>query len=160
MWRRPIVAPVSLPSINGLVDVVLLDGEVFPSRIEEAAGRLLTVAEPQGIHTVDIPSVGSPLELAWVGEQRRQAVDVRVKGFTKEQPARWRLEAIGAVRLQSRRNYVRGGGGETVELQSDAAGMVLGRVVDMSEGGLRCRVREDRVGRDQEVTVRVRLGSE
>jgi PilZ domain len=150
---------VSLPLINGLVDVVLLDGAVFPSRVEDAAGRVLVVATPMGIHSADVPKLGSSLELAWIADRRRKAVDVKLSALTKEQPPRWRLEALGPVRLQSRRNYVRGGGGETVELDTGSA-TVLGRVVDMSEGGLRCRVRENQVRREEVVSVRVRLGGD
>ena len=145
-----------LPPINSLIDLVFLDGEIFMSRVEDHVGRLMTVAAPYG---VDVPAIGSLLEIAWVNGDRRQAVDMRLSGITKEQPPRWQLEVVGSVRLCTRRHYVRGGGGEGVELTKDDL-PCASKVIDMSEGGVRCRVREDRFYHDDRVGVRLILGDE
>jgi hypothetical protein len=153
------VSDASLPLINGLVDVVLLDGEVFHSRIEDINGRVLTVGAPYGIRPTDIPKKGSSLEIAWVTEQRRHAVDMRLKNLSDEQPPRWDLEVIGSVRLQTRRNYVRGGGGEGIVVAKNQE-TVTGKVVDISEGGVRLRVREDSFDQDERVEVQLALDNE
>jgi hypothetical protein len=146
----------SLPAINALVDVVLMDGQAYQSRVEDASEKRLTVAAPFGVHAADVPKIGAAMELAWIAGDRRQAVDVRLVELSREQPPRWTLEAIGSIRLQTRRTYVRGGGGEWV-------GIVLGgtvydgKVIDMSEGGVRCRMAEDRFDRDDRVEVRLSL---
>ncbi|MER7275708.1 PilZ domain-containing protein [Dactylosporangium sp. NPDC000244] len=149
----------SLPTINALVDVVLMDGEAYQSRVEDMSGKRLTVAAPFGVIPADVPKVGASMELAWVAGDRRQAVDVRLVELGREQPPRWSLEAIGSIRLQTRRNYVRGGGGEWVEV-SHGGSTYQGRVIDLSEGGVRCRLLEDRFERDDRVDVKVSLESE
>ncbi|WP_432834584.1 PilZ domain-containing protein [Dactylosporangium sp. CA-092794] len=145
-----------LPAINTLVDVVLMDGEAYQSRVEDADGKRLTVAAPFGVNSADVPEVGSIMELAWVAGDRRHAVDVRLAELTRERPPRWSLEAVGSIRLQTRRNYVRGGGGEEVEVTLGGVAY-QGKVVDLSEGGVRCRMEDDRFDRDDRVDVRVQL---
>jgi c-di-GMP-binding flagellar brake protein YcgR len=149
----------SLPAINALVDVVLTDGEAYQSRVEDITGKRLTVAAPFGVNGADMPGVGTAMELAWVTGDRRQAVDVRLVELSREQPPRWSLEAIGSIRLQTRRNYVRGGGGEGVEVTLGGTAYA-GRVVDLSEGGVRCRMLEDKFDRDDRVDLRVALETE
>jgi hypothetical protein len=153
------VAPTNLPPINALVDVVLLDGEAFSSRVEDIEGVTLTVGAPYGVHAADIPKVGTALEIAWVAEDRRHAVDVRLTALTREQPPRWEIQVIGSVRLQTRRNYVRGGGGEHVEVVR-GADTIAGKVIDLSEGGVRMRVTEDVLDRDDRVDVVMRVEGE
>ncbi|MEV4513577.1 PilZ domain-containing protein [Dactylosporangium sp. NPDC049525] len=150
---------MTLPAINALVDVVLMDGEAYQSRVEDMTGKRLIVAAPFGVNTADMPKLGSSVELAWVAGDRRQAVDVRLVELSREQPPRWSLEAVGSVRLQTRRNYVRGGGGEGVEVTKDGTAF-RGRVIDLSEGGVRCRLHEDRFDRDDRVDLRIALDEE
>jgi hypothetical protein len=79
---------VTLPAINALVDVVLMDGKACQSRVEDMTGRRLTVAAPFGVNSADMPKLGSSVELAWVAGDRRQAVDVRLVELSREQPPR------------------------------------------------------------------------
>ncbi|WP_433214068.1 PilZ domain-containing protein [Dactylosporangium sp. CS-047395] len=146
----------TLPAINALVDVVLMDGEAYQSRVEDASNKRLTVAAPFGVMDADVPKLGASMELAWVAGDRRQAVDVRLVELGRERPPRWSLEAVGSIRLQTRRNYVRGGGGEWVEVEHNGT-TYTGRVIDLSEGGVRCRMEQDRFERDDRVDVKVAL---
>src|SRR5215218_8772226 len=129
-----------------------MDGEAYQSRVEDMTGKRLTVAAPFGVNSTDMPKLGSSVELAWVTGDRRQAVDVRLVELSREHPPRWSLEAIGSIRLQTRRNYVRGGGGEWVEVVHRGS-TYRGRIIDLSEGGARCRMTEDRFERDDRVDV-------
>lgn len=149
----------SLPPINGLIDVVLTSGDLYHSRIEDIEGLRLTVGAPYGIHSADVPAVGAGLEIAWVDGDRRYAIDMRLRSLTREQPPRWELEVVGSVRLQTRRNYVRGGGGEIIEIVKGAE-KFDGKVIDLSEGGVRLRVREDRFDRDDRVDLRLTLDNQ
>ena len=149
----------SLPPINALVDVVLMDGEAYQSRVEDTTGKRLTVAAPFGVNQSDLPKVGASMELAWVAGDRRQAVDVKLVELSREQPPRWSLEAVGSIRLQTRRNYVRGGGGEAVEVTLGGTAY-QGRVIDLSEGGVRARMLQDKFERDDRVDLRIPLESE
>jgi hypothetical protein len=149
----------TLPAINALVDVVLMDGEAYQSRVEDSSGKRLTVAAPFGVVPADVPKIGASMELAWVAGDRRQAVDVRLVELSREQPPRWSLEAVGSIRLQTRRNYVRGGGGEWVEV-SRGGTTHQGKIIDLSEGGARCRMPEDRFERDDRVDLKISLETE
>ncbi|WP_433055912.1 PilZ domain-containing protein [Dactylosporangium sp. CS-033363] len=149
----------TLPAINALVDVVLMDGEAYQSRVEDFSGKRLTVAAPFGVMDADVPKLGASMELAWVAGDRRQAVDVRLVELGRERPPRWSLEAVGSIRLQTRRNYVRGGGGEWVEVVHGGT-TYHGRIIDLSEGGARCRLTEDRFERDDRVDIKVALETE
>ena len=140
----------SLPTLNTLIDVVLHDGDVFESRVEDVAGKRLTVAAPFGVAAVDVPRPGALIEVAWVTEQARRAVQARLREIGHDQPPRWELEVTGSIHLQTRRNYVRGGGGEIAKLTMDGETLVA-RVMDLSEGGVRLRVADDRFVKDAEV---------
>jgi len=148
--RSADVPLASLPPINSLIDLILVDGELFASRVEGADGNRLVVGAPIGIHAADVPKLGSALEIAWVTEEARQAVDVRLKSIRNQPQLQWELDVIGSVRLQTRRTYVRGGGGERIEVVKDGTS-VDAKVVDLSEGGVRLRTVEDRFDRDDRV---------
>lgn len=61
----------SLPPINALVDVVLMDGEAYQSRVEDVADKRLTVAAQFGVNSAEVPKLGASTELAWVAGDRR-----------------------------------------------------------------------------------------
>jgi hypothetical protein len=150
---------VSLPDLNALVDIILEDGQAFHSRVEDTDGKRLTVGAPFGIHAHDVPKTGGVLELAWLAEDRRMVVTVKLRSTNRE-PPRWELEIAGNARLQTRRHYVRGGGGEKVELAKSSGDTFAGWAIDVSEGGVRCRLPEERVTRDERVQVRLSLDTE
>ena len=147
-----------LPPINSLVDLVLPDGEIFPSRIEDINGKVFTVGAPLSF-AAKPPKSGLALEVEWVGEDRRHAADMRLKGITGGTPPLWNLEVVSSVRTQSRRNYVRGGGGENADI-SRGDQKVTGRVIDLSEGGVRLRVGDDLFERGEHVDVLLKLDGE
>jgi hypothetical protein len=153
------VPATTLPTINTLIDVVLHDGDVFESRVENVAGKRLIVAAPFGVAAVDLPRPGALLEVAWITEQARQAVETRLRAIGQDQPPRWELEVTGSVHLQTRRNYVRGGGGEIAKVVVDGETLVA-RVMDLSEGGVRLRVADDRFVKDAEVDLVLTLNGD
>jgi hypothetical protein len=147
-----------LPPINSLVDLVLLDGEIYPSRVEGIDGRVYTVGAPLDF-AAHAPKSGTALEVEWIADERRQAVDMRLKAVTGGQPPLWNLEVASSVRTQSRRNFVRGGGGENADI-SRADHKVTGRVMDLSEGGVRLRVTDDLFEGGEHVDVLLKLDGE
>lgn len=152
------MSDTSLPTINSLIDVVVHDGEAFHSRVEDVTGKRLTVGAPFGIHADEIPKIGGPLEVAWLAGDRRLMVEAKLTRLTRE-PAHWELEAISAPRLETRRHFVRGGGGERVVL-ARGDDSYAGWAIDVSEGGVRCRMPVDTLRRDERVEVRLTLDTE
>jgi PilZ domain len=133
-----------IPSVNDLVHVVVDDVRVYPSRMLDTDGGRLTVAAPMGAGDLDLPPVGADLELGWVDERSRYVVPVRLIGLTRDLPPRWQVEVVGEPQQKNRRLFVRGGGGEAVTIAAagvlDPSKEITGQVVDLSEGGVRCRV--------------------
>lgn len=148
----------ALPPINSLVDLVLLDGEIHPSRVEGIDGKVYTVGAPLD-YAAHPPKSGTALEVEWVADERRQAVDMRLKAVSGGKPPMWNLEVVSSVRTQSRRNFVRGGGGENADI-SRGEHKVNGRVIDLSEGGVRLRVNDDLFERGEHVDVLLKLDGE
>ena len=147
-----------LPPINTLVDLVLPDGEISPSRVEGIDGKVYTVGAPLDF-AARAPKAGTALEVEWVADERRQAVDMRLKTVSGGQPPLWNLEVASSVRTQSRRNFVRGGGGENADI-SRGEHKLTGRVIDLSEGGVRLRVNDDLFDRGEHVDVLLKLDGE
>jgi hypothetical protein len=147
-----------LPPINTLVDLVLLDGVTYPSRVEGIDGKVYTVGAPLD-YAAHAPKSGTALEVEWVADERRQAVDMRLKTVTGGQPPLWNLEVASSVRTQSRRNFVRGGGGENADI-SRGEQKVTGRVIDLSEAGVRLRVTHDFFEHGENVDVLLKLDGE
>jgi len=128
--------------VNSLVEVILDDARTYRSRMEDVADGLLTVAAPIGVGDVEPPQVGDVFELAWADRKARHLVSVRLAALTKERPCRWLVEVDGEARRDNRRNFMRaGGGGEQVRMarpEVEDAAPVLGRLIDVSEAGIRC----------------------
>jgi hypothetical protein len=100
------------------------------------------------------------VEIFWALPRARMIVPCRMVDVTEEAPFRWMLEPVGAPRASNRREYVRGGGGGPVRLASDADqdDTVVGRLLDISESGLRCWVSQVPVGSGDPVVASVPLG--
>jgi hypothetical protein len=129
-----------LPAINTLVDVSLASGATYPSRIEGVTGDLLQVAAP----LVAIRSVqpGVTMEVAWLRDGGRVAAPARLTGVTDDHAPCWEVQVLGDARRQTRRGYVRGGGGEPILMRrDDSVPPVEGVVIDIGEGSVRARLR-------------------
>lgn len=149
-----------LPKINSLLEVAVTPEATLPSRIEDVDGDLLTIAAPTGIGDLEVPDADAVLEIAWIANRGRYVMRVTMVGRTREQPPRWFVRASGRPRLKSRRRYVRGGGGEPILIattERDPAGSWSGRVIDVSEGGVRCRIEQTDLVPSEPVTVRIEL---
>ncbi len=149
-----------VPAINSLIDVILDEDRVYRSRVEDISDQTLTVAAPIGQGDLEPPAPGSPMGLAWIKGPSRYVLPVQLRATTREPPPRWQVEISGTAERHNRRNFVRGGGGEPVRLShadDDKDTPIAGHVVDISEGGIRCRVRECRYRLADPIRIRVVL---
>lgn len=131
----------SLPSVNALVEIVIKE-QVSRSKIEdEGDDGVLTVAAPiGGAAETQPPAPGTEFELAWFDSNARYAVPVVLVDVTTGRQPSWLLRPVGEPELRNRRMYVRGGGGEEIEILHSSGGMritAIGKIIDVSEGGVR-----------------------
>jgi hypothetical protein len=143
-----------LPAINSLVDVSLASGATYPSRIEGVTGDLLQVAAP--LDAIRSVQPGAALEVAWLRDGGRVAAPAQLTNVTDDHSPCWELRVLGDARRQTRRGYVRGGGGESVLMgRADAESSVEGVVIDIGEASVRARLRmcDFQPGDDVDVSV-------
>jgi hypothetical protein len=149
---------VETPAINTRVDV-LLNGVTYPSRIEDVAGNVLMIVAPMGRHGTLSANEGDALELAWLQNDGRVAVPARVLEPVRDRPRYWQVKQVGDVQRNSRRGFVRGGGGEKVCFQrTDESGPpVDGYVIDIGEVSVRARFLNCDYRRSQSVMMTITL---
>jgi PilZ domain-containing protein len=154
------VVVVDLPRIGTPMYVVHSDGVNYRSRLEAIEGDRWSLAAPLETQAEDVPAAGHLVEIFWALPRARMIVPCRMVGMTEEAPFRWVLEPVGSPRTSNRREFVRGGGGGPVRLAAEAEEtVVVGRLLDISEGGLRCWVEQlPEVGRGEGLILSVPLG--
>jgi hypothetical protein len=128
-----------LPRIGTAMYVVHSEGVNYRSRLESIDGETLSVAAPLETTGDDAPKPGQIVEVFWAQPRARIILPCRLVEIA-ESPYRWVLEPIAAPVISNRREFVRGGGGPSVELADDEDQRINGRLLDISEGGLRCWV--------------------
>jgi hypothetical protein len=161
--RRP-AAPhlAELPALGATVEVAVSDDVSYRAKVERAGDGVLTVSAPIA-SDVRVPDVGGPVTMAWSANRSRRVVEARMLGLTTERPWRWNLQPVGSVDAQSRRRYVRGGGGEPVQLWRPGAIQPTirdGRLLDLSESGLRGRVSAAGFTQGDQLQIRLPLGDD
>jgi c-di-GMP-binding flagellar brake protein YcgR len=136
------VSDLSLPTQNALVDVII-HGTSYRSRVEDVTGAVYSVTAPMDVPIQSEPVVGRAVELAWLRGENRFAVAVIVADVRREQ-GQLVVEVAGFPYKHNRREYFRGGGGEPIRLTNTLTSLlpVSGYVIDISEGGVRCRMRD------------------
>jgi hypothetical protein len=163
----------TLPGVNALCRVVLDATDERPSRVESDEGGLLTVAAPWHAAAL-VPEPGQSLAIRWPSIRGICEVAATLVTVERENAvALWRVQTEGDVRVLQRRRFVRADmvvPVTVVPLSQDADPAVvlepvLGTVVNLSEGGARCRLdgmtelAEAGLQADGEVELRISLGA-
>jgi hypothetical protein len=151
------------PAVNTLVDIRFPDGREYPSRVEDLEGETLRLAAPFNIG-VEPPRPGDEFEVRWTaGPRGRYLAPIRLVTEIRAHVKTWHVEVAGPIWIEQRRRFVRGGGGEKIKVrptESAPGPELIGEVVDLSEGGLRCWVGRGALDVGQPVMVTVGLGTE
>ena len=126
----------ALPHVNQLVEVALSHGGWQPSRVEDADGQVLHLAEPQGLTA----GSGQPVHVRWSTPRGLAELTTTVEARTAHAAmAVWRVRAAAAPEVQQRRRFVRAQVMLHAEIEWEE-GLGLQRVpatsVDISEGGI------------------------
>jgi hypothetical protein len=150
-----------LPRIGTPMYLVHTEETNYRTRLESIDGGTLSVAAP--LETVGaVLRPGQEVEVFWAQPRARVVLPCRLIAIADAAPYRWMLEPVGDPQQSNRREYVRGGGGSTVRLATDVDEPLLdGRLLDISEGGLRCWVPQapaTRVGDRMRASLRLDTG--
>lgn len=136
-----------LPAINTLLHVLIEADNPeqetsFPSRVEDLEGTIVTVAAPIGPDAVAAPAAGTRMQVYWTGAGTRFKVRAAMESKVSGGLPRWRIRALGEPSRDTRRRFVRGGTGSVLVTPAcrPGVGPFRGGIVDLSEGGVRCRL--------------------
>jgi hypothetical protein len=154
------VTVVDLPQAGTPMYLTVALGVNYRSRLEAIDGQRLTLSAPLETADVEPPRPGPMLEVYWAQPRARVILPCRMVEATAEAPFQWVVEAVGAPKASNRREFVRGGGGGLVRLAAEEENdEVVGRLLDISEGGLRCWLPEaPPVGAGDQMQASVPLG--
>ena len=149
------------PAINSLLQVVIDDELGFPTRVEELDGPILTIAAPLGRGDLEVPAPGTELQVIWTASRTRYMWQVEMLSRTKGRLNRWHLRGLGDPQRHNRRQYVRGEASGPVTLvttgRQTQAKEFTGYLIDVCEGGARCRLRRVETNVGEAVALRLSL---
>jgi hypothetical protein len=136
-----------MSTLPGLTDQVVLHdctGRGFASRVENAEGGLLTVAQPMDPESFEI---GSELELSWMSARGVGSVPVAVLAAYADGPvAMWDVELLADPSFVQRREHVRIHHRAPMRIEvpgrPGGAGAIVGELIDVGEAALRCLVHD------------------
>ena len=151
----------TLPEVNELVRVSLNDDElVLPSRVEDSSDGDLLLAAAAYVGDVEGPREGSVVSIHWAS--KRGVCSVAALYLGQERTASgmriWRVRPAGAVELVQRRRYARvevNGALSVVNPEVDT--VRVGWMLDLGEGGVRCRVAPGAFKPDEPVECRLNV---
>jgi hypothetical protein len=130
-----------LPSVGTAMFLVHAEETNYRSRLEAVEEEVLSVAAPLETMGPEAPQPGQAIEVFWAQPRTRVILPCLLVEITDAAPYQWRLQPTGEPQPGNRREFVRGGGGPDVQLGAEPAeDPIDGRLLDISEGGLRCRL--------------------
>ena len=133
----------ALPVLNALVRVRLGDdgGSSYASRVEDTDGAELLLAAPSYAGDLREPVPGDGITLLWTGVRGMYSARVQFAGIERSGGVRcWHVRVTGAVRVEQRRRFARVPIGAPVQVEVEGRpDSVVGRVLDLGEGGVRAR---------------------
>ncbi|MDP9799300.1 hypothetical protein J2S43_007812 [Catenuloplanes nepalensis] len=149
------------PGINERVEITVKRGGTYRSRVEDLDGPLLSLAAPLDLLVTDVPDPGMELTVRWIaGERGRYAADAVIIRIVHGHVSTWVVEITGRPMIEQNREYVRGGGGEPVELTGEDGEPHRGEVIDVSERSIKAVFKRLEIAEGSEVALRVLLESE
>jgi hypothetical protein len=145
---------VHLPDAGSYVEMTSSDEQADRVRVVHAEGRALTLSAP----LVAVPQVGAAVTLRWSAAPRgRYALTCAVLQVEEN---RLEVEARADPQVEQQRHFVRGGGGEQVLMRRAGFPDTNGWIRDISEHSMRAHFEGTNVRDDEELMLRIELGSE
>ena len=154
-----------LPNLGTPMYLVASEAANFRSRLEAVDGDTLSVAAPLETSGPDAPQPGEVIDIFWAQPRARMILPCKLVRIADSAPFQWVLQPIGDPKASNRREFVRGGGGVDVRLGAESeegqVNQLDGRLIDISEGGVRCWVpaaQGSRVGDRMLISVQLDTG--
>ncbi|MBB4750306.1 PilZ domain-containing protein [Actinoplanes lobatus] len=130
--------PIELPEIGGTVFLAMGEGLNLRSKLLAIDGGALLLSAPLETTGLTVFEPGREIEIFWAPPRTRVVLPCRLTEIS-DSPPRWTLVPAGGARHDNRREFVRGGAGAVVQLETGVNGQSAeGALLDISEGGLRC----------------------
>lgn len=134
------------PSINSLVWVRLpcCDSAIHPSRVEDLADGNLVLAAPSRPHQelVPAPEESENFLVGWRHGVACKTVRVAFQVSEDGDVPTWTVRAVAPPEVVQRRRYVRAAWDQDINCVIPVLGVQSGRILDISEGGVRCALPE------------------
>jgi hypothetical protein len=136
------VSVVERPVVGTPVAVKVAEGVFLPARVKSVTGDELVLEAPSVIGAVPRPELQDDLQLSWASTRGMQLVDARFLGAERQPEPVWRVALGAEAEVHQRRRYVRtpSEGAVCLTSQGGPQSIRIGRLLDVSEGGVRCRV--------------------
>jgi hypothetical protein len=134
----------------------------YRSRLEAVEGDTISVTALLEIEGAAAPLPGQLIEVFWAEPRARVIQPCRLVRIAAAAPYQWIFEPIGEPRKSNRREFVRGGGPAVALGTDEDVRRLNGKLLDISEGGLRCWVPEAggvKVGDRMSASLRLSTGS-
>jgi hypothetical protein len=130
-------------------------GETLPEvRVVHASGAVITLSLAQS----DVPPANSTVELRWAAAPRgRYAMAGNVVAVDGN---RVEIHFTGEASMVQSRDYVRGGGGEPIDLLHGDEEPARGTVHDLSEQAVRAHFTDVDVREGDDILLRIQVGDE
>jgi hypothetical protein len=147
-------APPAFPADGSHVEMTS-SGETVPdARVVHATEEMITLS----LTLADVPPAGSSVTLRWAAAPRgRYTLTADV---IAADGSRVDLRFAGEPTVVQARGFVRGGGGEPIEMERSGEVEALGFVHDLSERAVRAHFTDVRVRPGDELVLRLQLGEE
>lgn len=147
---------VPMPEVNALVRIALgPDAPVLPSRVESIEGADLLLAAPSLLGDIDGPRPQAEVSLHWTAARGVCSLPVEFVGAERSRIKLWRVRLAGSVQLIQRRRFARVTTGGALSLVGGMDTVRVGALLDLSEGGVRCRIAPGAFAAHEPVEVRI-----
>lgn len=149
----------TLPEINTLIRVAVGDeGLLLPSRIEDVGVEEILISAPSYVGDLQEPQPGEIIAVYWTHSRGVCSLPAQFVEVERAPIKLWRLKSAGTMELVQRRRYTRVQAAGAVSLVDNDVDVVrVGWMVDLGEGGVRCRLAPGSFSSERPVECRLSL---
>ena len=152
----------ALPDVNTLVRVAIgEDSLLLPSRVEEVDSEEILIAAPAYVGDLAVLAAGDVISIYWTHSRGVCSLPAEFVRAERDRIRLWRLRPAGALEVVQRRRYTRVQAAGAVSLVDNGVDVVrVGWMIDLGEGGVRCRLAPGSFSADHPVECRLSLDGE